>query len=1560
MKKLLIIFCLTYLYNSQAIHAQDFGCGTADPTPEQREMLIRLGQAKPSRFKTETIEGVATYFPLAIYILRKTDGTGGVSELQVMRGIADLNRQFRVIDIQFYMCGGFNYVNDDTFYDFENSEEPALVSAGHFQAGKINIYYANTVKSGSKFVGGYAWLPGGPERMLIKNSQANDGKTVPHEMGHYFGLLHTFQSSNNPTISERELVTRGAGANCSLKGDLICDTPADPYEQPNGNIISACAYTGGNVDANGEAYTPMTSNIMGYYFNCGNEFTVGQYSRMQIFAGGSRNYSSATCSATTPSAPTLISLNLVGNGVTATWTDVANEVGYFIERSIDNINFTSVGVVNTNITTFSDNTVTSNTVYYYRIKPVNAPASFSNVLSITTGLIYCTPTYSGACSATGSINDFIFSQGATNLINDIATGCSASSYGNFTATPVNVSKGTTYDYALSLLTGTCFGTFSPRNMAIWVDYNQNGIFEPSEKVANDETSNICFTGSFTIPLTAQSGHTRMRIRLRERAAGSVDDACTNYGFGEVHDYTLNISGGNDNTSRVESPLTQVPTASINIGSTDVSVFKFTIRDLGTSDGLPTHVNQVKIRQGLGNNIANWVGKITNAKLLDGATPIPTTPTINATDITFSIGGTDLPIANNGSKEITLAISLGTTGFTDTDKLAFQVLASSHGFIAASTGSSEFAPTFPAAVIGNVMSIVIPPQVGDVVINEFVTEPQQDWSTNNFNGIIGGGAVSQGVDEWVELFIKRSGLDLTNWTIDLDDATPFLGGNLTNGVGSAFQVSNYISASGGTFTNTKAGDYLVLGNVRGVTSNAMNNTNLTIRLKDASGTVIDEVKVGINTTSAGGIAGSGSTGTADEAMARVPNGTKTGNDNTDFRKQTATMGKINTPDLIVTTTEFRSGNFNNVTVKNTGVLNISGMLNAEGNFLVETGGQLITDFGIVTGTGNFTMQSGTTLSISDEDGITLSGNTGAIRMSGTRNYHGDATYIYRPFKIDTQTGNGLPPIVTNLIIDAFREQGVQVSTSGNVILTRPTVVTRLVELRNGDLTSNGNLTLASDANRTAMVIQKADGSNKVIGEVTVNRHITGGQTVYPAAYAGAGGYHYFSSPIQNATVAQIADDIGLVLNPAYDWVVPYTGAFPNFYFYDENRVQATAPNDIFEKGWYSPANTSQAIQTSRGFIINVSQGNTLDFVGTLNNGNAPTGSLPDINLTRGTSTNAGWQLMGNPFPSPISWTALKSINPNIENTFVRRIPIGRYEGTWAYFTAPVPPSTVGIGMNGGEDEIAIGQGFFVRATANNVAFKMNNSVRLASVPATNPTFFRTEESESSVRSGLVKLGISQGKYADETAIYFEEGAEAQYDQYDAEKFHFNSNPVPSIYTLSEDNKNLAINGLPSLKEDFTIPLTVYTYTRGLHTIRLNEINYFKQNVQIYLEDKQLDIIHNLTQKPEYQFSVNNLGYIKDRFVVRFSTSVTDKGELDYLLLYPNPTDKELKIKMFSNYKGEVNLNVYDLSGRLHKSLIINKNSNRFENQLDLENLPQGIYIMEIIDGLGRKVKRISKL
>lgn len=183
--------------------------------------------------------------------------------------------------------------------------------------------------------------------------------------------------------------------------------------------------------------------------------------------------------------------------------------------------------------------------------------------------------------------------------------------------------------------------------------------------------------------------------------------------------------------------------------------------------------------------------------------------------------------------------------------------------------------------------------GTVLINEIVTDPQQDWSTNDFNGTIAGGPISE-VDEWIELYIGTAGINLTNWTIELTDGSNITG-NLTSS--GAFDVSNYTSSGSGNFFNTAVGDYLVLGNPDGTGSM---EDDIVITLKDASGATVDEIELGDDVASDGagdgapdGSANGGlATGIADEAIARIPNGMDTGNDVNDFAAVPASLGALN--------------------------------------------------------------------------------------------------------------------------------------------------------------------------------------------------------------------------------------------------------------------------------------------------------------------------------------------------------------------------------------------------------------------------------------------------------------------------------------------------------------------------------------------------------------------------------------------------------------------------------------------------------------------------------------------
>jgi NPCBM/NEW2 domain/Fibronectin type III domain/Dockerin type I domain len=85
-----------------------------------------------------------------------------------------------------------------------------------------------------------------------------------------------------------------------------------------------------------------------------------------------------------PAAPS----NLTANGLSAgqiqlTWTrNSTNEAGFDVERSIDNVNFTQVGLADAGATTFTDsNNLTPSTTYYYRIRAFNSigNSTYSNV-----------------------------------------------------------------------------------------------------------------------------------------------------------------------------------------------------------------------------------------------------------------------------------------------------------------------------------------------------------------------------------------------------------------------------------------------------------------------------------------------------------------------------------------------------------------------------------------------------------------------------------------------------------------------------------------------------------------------------------------------------------------------------------------------------------------------------------------------------------------------------------------------------------------------------------------------------------------------------------------------------------------------------------------------------------------------------------------------------------------------------------------------------------------------------------------------------------------------------
>ena len=107
-------------------------------------------------------------------------------------------------------------------------------------------------------------------------------------------------------------------------------------------------------------------------------------------------------------------------------------------------------------------------------------------------------------------------------------------------------------------------------------------------------------------------------------------------------------------------------------STGAQVWQATLRDggaAGDDDTKPTIVTGIAFGQGSANSVANWSGSILAADLLDGSTRL-TSGTISARSITFA--GLSVTVPDNGSKTLSLRISLQKMGITDHQAFQFSL------------------------------------------------------------------------------------------------------------------------------------------------------------------------------------------------------------------------------------------------------------------------------------------------------------------------------------------------------------------------------------------------------------------------------------------------------------------------------------------------------------------------------------------------------------------------------------------------------------------------------------------------------------------------------------------------------------------------------------------------------------------------------------------------------------------------------------------------------------------------------------------------------------------------
>lgn len=213
-------------------------------------------------------------------MLRKTDGTGGLSLSNVRYSFEILNGDFNPHHIFFVWDGYIDYIDDSYLF---NTLSSSIFSINNHQDGiDIYLYGDNTSGEGlANGVGNSAELYVSGKYWDYPYQTLANTHVISHEMGHVLFLYHTHHGTYNEGGNDNPCAELVNGSNSNICGDYIEDTPADPHLQFNVNPTTY-QWNDSGYDANGDPYAPDVRQIMSYTnINCMQYFSVGQGDRMR-------------------------------------------------------------------------------------------------------------------------------------------------------------------------------------------------------------------------------------------------------------------------------------------------------------------------------------------------------------------------------------------------------------------------------------------------------------------------------------------------------------------------------------------------------------------------------------------------------------------------------------------------------------------------------------------------------------------------------------------------------------------------------------------------------------------------------------------------------------------------------------------------------------------------------------------------------------------------------------------------------------------------------------------------------------------------------------------------------------------------------------------------------------------------------------------------------------------------------------------------------------------------------------------------------------------------------
>ncbi len=487
---------------------------------------------------------------------------------------------------------------------------------------------------------------------------------------------------------------------------------------------------------------------------------------------------------------------------------------------------------------------------------------------------------------------------------------------------------------------------------------------------------------------------------------------------------------------------------------------------------------------------------------------------------------------------------------------------------------------------------------------------------------------------------------------------------------------------------------------------------------------------------------------------------------------------------------------------------------------------------ITANGNFSVNSNSTVDVSASNfSLALKGN-----FINSGSFNARAGTVLLNGTTSQSIGGSSTTTFFNLTLN--NNSGAVMNSAENIEGT--------LSLNNGLFNVNSqSLILVSNSSTTAR-IGPITGTGDISGNVIVQRYAPGGST----------GWALFGTPISSALTLNDWDDDMIISCPTCP-----DGNVPNFlsvYTYDETQPGA---HDA-AASYVGLSGINDAIVPNKGYWVYLGTGAVttasmvIDVTGAVRKFNQ---TIPLTRTNFGSAIDDGWNLIHNPYPSAISWAALKGSTTNIDDAiYVYNADLNSGAGTFATYVNGISSPAVASGGIG--DNIPMCQGFYVHSTgATALTAQESNKV------AANPSFLKSAALHT---TPLLRLNLhGSNSYLDEAVVYFQTGGtknfEFDHDAYKMASF----DPLAPAICISHGGVDFQINGVQPLNGNFSIPVKATTGTSGTFTISANDINTFPLGTCMILFDKATSTTTDL-KTSDYVF------YLADTTVApRFELQIT---------------------------------------------------------------------------------------